>query len=388
MKNSALLAGPYDWDPALLPQAEFQSRLALVRKVLAEQQVSALAVHGNSLEYGALAYLTGFVPKLGPAIALLQIDSPIRLLVAGSPAMLPAAKRLTWVEDVRAMGDLKGSLAEWLSHVARTDKVAMGLWGDDLMALRTSHAIQTAIQPFGRIVELRGCLDSLRVEKSPREREMLRRACGVLAAASNELLRAAAKGAGLRSAALAAERAAFENGAQDVRILASARDGGPPVALDGPSDPVRDPIIACIALKFAGYWAEGFVTSDNPSGGAVAAAERALSAMLAKARLGVTFRELESLGEKQISPYRPHSFIANRAGHSIGLTLAEMPETESPEDLKLCIGGVYTLRAGAAGASSDNAIVSTMIAVEDSRIEILWSAIGPTNNRRPNRDSQ
>ena len=387
MKNTALLAGPYDWDPALLQQAEFQSRLAPVRKVLAERQASALVVHGNSLEYGALAYLTGFVPKLGPAFALIEINSPIRLLVAGSPAMLPAAKRLTWVKDVRPMGDLKGSLAEWLSHVARTDQAAIGLWGDDLMALRASNAIHTAIQPFGRIVELRACLDSLRVEKSSREREMLRRACGILAAASKELLRAD-KGAGLRSAALAAESAAFENGAQDVRILASARDGGPPVAFDGPSDPVLNPIIACIAVKFAGYWAEGFVTSDNTSGGAVAGAQRALSAMLAQARPGVTFRELESLGEKQISPYKPHSFIANRAGNSIGLTLEEMPETESPEDLKLRIGGVYTLRAGAAGASSDNAIVSAMIAVEDSKIEILWSAIGPTNNPRPNRDSQ
>ena len=97
MKNPCLLTGPYDWNAELLPPDEFQSRLSRVANVLAEQRVNALIVHGNSLEYGALAYLTSFVPKLGPAFALIEREGPIRLLAAGSDTMLPAAKRLTWV---------------------------------------------------------------------------------------------------------------------------------------------------------------------------------------------------------------------------------------------------------------------------------------------------
>lgn len=388
MKNPCLLTGPYDWNAEVLPPDEYQSRLSRVRNILGEQRVNALLVHGDSLEYGALAYLTGFVPKLGPAFALIERESPIRMLVAGSGTMLPAAKRLTWVEDVCPIGDLKTSLSQWFGGIPIKDEIVLGLWGDDQMSFRAAVAIQAGIQPLGRIVELQGVLDSLRVEKSPRERELLQRATGILAAASESLFRAANENAGVRSAALAAEHAAFEKGAQDVRLFASARDGGPPLAFDGPSNPVVTPLIACIAVKFAGYWAEGFVTSVS-SCESLACAHRALATMIATARAGVTFRELESLGQRGCaSHYKPHSFISEHAANSIGLTLDEMSAPETAEGLKLRIGGVYTLRAGAAGEGRDNAIVSATIAVNQSTTEILWSSPGAKNEFAANRESQ
>src|ERR1700760_1496837 len=103
IKPSALLTGAYDWDPTLLPVAEFEARLASVRKLMHTRTASALIVHGNSVEHGALAYLTNFVPKLGPAFALVSPNAPLRLLASGAPAMLSASHRLTWVEDVRPM---------------------------------------------------------------------------------------------------------------------------------------------------------------------------------------------------------------------------------------------------------------------------------------------
>src|ERR1700693_1098812 len=117
MKNTALLTGPYDWDPALLPLAEFEARLNAVRRVLAERRASALLVHGDSVEHGALAYLTGFVPKLGPAFALVPRDGPIRILASGGPGMIGSAKLLTWVEDVRPLGNLRNALGEWLGEM-------------------------------------------------------------------------------------------------------------------------------------------------------------------------------------------------------------------------------------------------------------------------------
>ena len=388
MKNPCLLTGPYDWNAELLPPDEYQSRLSRVANVLAEQRVNALIVHGNSLEYGALAYLTSFVPKLGPAFALIEREGPIRLLVAGSGTMLPAAKRLTWVTDVRPIGDLKTSLSQWFGGITAEDEIMLGLWGDDQMSFRAAVAIQAAIQQFGRIVELQAALDSLRVEKSPRERELLRRATGIVDAASETFLRASTNGSGVRSAALAAEHSAFEKGAQDVRVLASARDGGPPLAFDGPSDPVVSPVIACIAVKFAGYWAEGFVTSVSGCESFVRA-HRTLAMMIATARAGVTSRELESLGQHDYtSHYKPHPFISEHAANSVGLTLDEASGSEKTGDLKLRIGGVYTLRAGAAGEGRDNAIVSATIAVNQSTTEILWSSPDAKNELAANRESQ
>ena len=387
MKNTALLTGPYDWDPALLPLPEFQQRLAQVRRLLAEQQVAALVVHGNSLDYGALGWLTGFVPKLGPALALINKEGPIRLLVSGSPSMLAAAKRLTWIDDVNAVGNLTTSLADWFRELSGADGLLVGLWGDQLMTLRANTAVRTAIQPFGQMVDIQDRLHALRSVKSPQERELLRRACAILAISHQGILHAVRQGGGARSAALAAERSAFEAGAQDVRILASVTDGGSPVAFDGPSDTIRNPLIACIAVRYAGYWTEGFLTSGT-NRGSFARAQAALSAMLSHARAGETFSALQSIGEREISPYRANGFIRVDEVDNIGLSLDEISGSGSRASLALKAGGVYTLRAVAAGEGGDSAIISAVIAVDARNTEILWSSVAGPGNAVRNPESQ
>jgi Xaa-Pro aminopeptidase len=257
IKPVALLTGPYDWDPDLLPIAEFEARLAAVRGVIRAHNVSALIVHGNSAESGALAYLTNFAPKLGPAFGLVPRDGPIRLLVSGSPAMLPAAQRLTWVEDIRPISDLKQSIEYWLTESVGTASPQIALWGDNKMALRPYQALVAAIEPRGSLADINAPLENLRIHKSPLELKLIGRSCEVLAAATAELRRSFHTGLGARSIALAAELAAYRAGAQDARVFISARPGGPPQFIDFVDDPILDPLLADIAVRFAGYWSEG-----------------------------------------------------------------------------------------------------------------------------------
>ena len=146
MKNTALLTGPYDWDPALLPLAEFEARLASVRRALAVSGATALLVHGNSVEHGALAYLTGFIPKLGPAFALVPRKGPVRLLASGGPGMISSAKLLTWVEDVRPLSNLRIALGEWLEETVHDGRPVLGLWGGSKLAHRPYSAVTAATQ--------------------------------------------------------------------------------------------------------------------------------------------------------------------------------------------------------------------------------------------------
>jgi Xaa-Pro aminopeptidase len=380
LKPSALLTGPYDWDPAVVPVQEFESRLANVEHVLASREVSALIVHGNSAEYGALAYLTGLVPKLGPAFALIGRDSSVRLLVSGSPTMLGAAKRLTWIEDVRPMGDLKSSVSTWLKDILREEHANIGLWGHCSMALHPYNAIRSAIEPRGKIVELDATLEVLRLRKSSLEDELCRQASRILGESIAELARAHAAGDGARSSCLAAERTAFRLSAQDARTLASARNGGLPVILDAAAnDSNLDPFLAYVAVRFAGYWAEGFTTLAHSVTGALAAAQRGLDAMLQSSRVGISLEELASIATQHVRPYRLHPFVESSIANSIGLSLEEPCDKSAPEAAILQSGGVYTLRCGAASPSdsatvSDNAIVSAMIAVHERGIEVLWPA--------------
>jgi Xaa-Pro aminopeptidase len=365
MKHTALLTGPYDWDPALLPLSEFDTRLAAVRRVFDEHGATALLVHGHPAEYGALAYLTGFVPKLGPAFALVAKDGPLRVLVSGGPTMLASAQLLTWVDDVRGF----------------SGKVVLGLWGEQAMTRRPYMALAAAIEPFGEIIELAEPLDALRRSKSLRERELLHRASRILAASTGTFARAAAGGAGSRSAALAAERAAFELGAQDVRILASARNGGPPLAFDGAVDAPASPLLVCLTVRFAGYWAEGLFTVSSTPCGALARAETALAAMLQEARAGATSSDLGRIADSHLSPYRIHPVVDHEMGSSIGLSLEES-SLDRDRSSQLVGDGVYTLRSGAMGEGDDNAIVSAMIALGSAGVEVLWSALPRSGDDR------
>ena len=374
MKNTALLTGPYDWDPALVPLAEFEARLAAVRRVLQERGAIALLVHGHCIDHGALAYLTGFVPKLGPAFALVSLEGPICILASGGPGMVSSAKRLTWVEDVRPLNNMRNTLKEWLAEMVRDGRAGLGLWGGNRIAQRPYLAVEDASQTFGKVIDLDDQLDGLRRRKSPSELELLRQACRVLDVACDAFERAAVEGSGARSAALAAERAAFSNGAQDVRILASARNGGPPLPFDGPDDLRVAPLLACLAVRFAGYWAEGLVTVAPPPSGALARAKAALAAMLREARPGATSSDLFRVAASHLPPCKLPPLIESAIGNGIGTSFEESPILARGERARLEEGGVYTLRSGATAEGSDNAIVSAMVAVTGTGIEILWQA--------------
>jgi Xaa-Pro aminopeptidase len=382
MKNTALLTGPYDWDPALVPLAEFDTRLAAVRRVLAERGATALLVHGHSMDHGALAYLTGFVPKLGPAFALVPRDGPIRILASGGPGMMCSAKLLTWVEDVRPLSNLRNALSEWLREMNRDGPAVLGLWGGNVMAQRPYLAVAAAIQPFGKMIEMDDQLYALRRHKSPRELELLREACRILAVACEVFERATTDGSGARSAALAAERAAYSNGAQDVRILASARNGGPPLPFDGPADIRVAPLLACLGVRYAGYWAEGVVTVAASLSGAFAHAQVALKAMMREVRVGAASGDLLRAATRHLPPYKIHPLVRSAIGNGIGLSFEESPNLDGNETSRLEDGGVYTFRCGALGEGSDNAVVSTMVAVSAAGIDVLWSATERSNTQK------
>jgi len=242
------------------------------------------------------------------------------------------------------------------------------------MAQHPYVAVAASIQPFGKMIEMDDQLDALRRHKSPRELELLREACRILGVACEAFESSAANGSGASSAALAAERAAFASGAQDVRILASARNGGPPLPFDGPDDIRVAPLLACLAVRFAGYWAEGLVTVAASPSGALARARAALTEMLREVRPGATSSDLYRAAAQQLPSYKFHPLVESTIGNGIGLSFEESPNLGRNEKLRLEEGGVYTLRSGAMGEGIDNAIVSAMVAISGTGINVLWSA--------------
>jgi hypothetical protein len=278
-------------------------------------------------------------------MALVPREGPLRILASGTPKMMDAAKRLTWVEDVRPLGNASKTVAEFADG---GDALATWAFGAVPQALHAG--IAAAVAPR-RLLALDHALEAVRRRKSPRELELMRGAARFLATATDAFAASVRAGAGVRSAALAAERAAIAAGAQDARAMASLSPGGVPLPLDEASDErVLDPASAGIAVQNHGYWASGSVTIARRAGSAQARARQALAAALVSVRGGA---------------HVPEGVVAN----AIGLSLEEGP-AEALES-----GAVYALTSSAK-EGGETAYASALVAVTENGCEALWRQPG------------
>ena len=373
--NTALLVGPYDWDETLLPRDEFDARVAAAAKMITQRGHVGLVVHGAAEENGPLAYLTGYTPKLGSGFALVAPGKPIRVICPGSSQMLESAKRLTWVEDLKPLRDVGKDIAAWVGEIAPggNGPASLGLWGGATMAGGMYGRIAGTIKDVARFEDTDIAMDSLRRRKSPRERGLMRRAALALAAAIEAFTKARNDGKATRAAAIAAERAAYAAGAQDVRVMASFGAGGPPLPLDGVDEKKPDPCLAYIAVRLAGYWADGFVTLAAARNGAMAKTADALAAVIAAAKPGVSGNDLAGIAAAKLGAgYRRHAALPAGIGSSIGVSLVEPPDFNEDREARLEEGGVYSLKVGASGQGADNALGSALVAIANGKIEVLW----------------
>ncbi|MGH7808727.1 MAG: aminopeptidase P family N-terminal domain-containing protein, partial [Candidatus Binatia bacterium] len=115
-RHSVLKRGCSTWDPQLVPQAEFQARLDVVRKQMAEIDLDALVIYGDNYSFADLCYLTNYFPKVRGGIAVVPKDGAISLLLNIGSRDVPFAKTLTWVEDVRASNQLGADGANLLKE--------------------------------------------------------------------------------------------------------------------------------------------------------------------------------------------------------------------------------------------------------------------------------
>ena len=364
----AVLVGNYDWSEDLLPRAEYDARLKQVLGKL-DTGLAGLVIYGNKIDNAALAYVSNFAPKIESAIALLTKDGKLRIHAAGSPQMMVNAKRLTWAEDVRPQRDIPKHIAEWADEAA--GQGALGFWTTEAMPADLQPRIEAGLG--GRkLVDVGATLNALLREKSPVALKLSRAACGVLAKAV-EAMKDRFNGESGREAATAAARAAADAGAQDSRILISLGKGGTPTAIDYPEGGKLDPLLSYIAVRYAGYWAEGFVTITSMTHETVVRTQAALKAMLATAKAGATVAALRDAAQRELGGLAIHP-AARKLVVGVGLMLEES-EAEPDGVAKLEAGRVYSLRVGASKSPSDNALLSAMVVPKADGVDVLWSAL-------------
>src|SRR5262249_14845850 len=190
--HPTVLVGPADWDAAVIPREEFAARIAALWQSC-DADIAGVAVHGSPRHHAELAYLTHFTPKLQPALALIPRLGVPRLLVGGGVNMVPAAKPLTWIEDVAPLRNVDKILLDWgrqlsasgLAMIGLLD-MSVGLWHRIFEPLHETEAIAT--------IDLTDTLRLAMRRKSARELALIRQACALLDIAVGGLRSAKAAG--------------------------------------------------------------------------------------------------------------------------------------------------------------------------------------------------
>ena len=175
--HSMLLVGPYDWDPSVLPKEEFSERLAAFWQRM-PGACKGVVIYGDSRAHAELAYLTGFVPKVRHAMALVAREGDPVMLVPGSRAGLISAKRLTWTQNVDLLGDPGKALAQWLDELG-AEAAAIALIGGDYMRAPVRQPLLDALGKQA-LQDATPVLRALMQRKRPRELQAIRGACAML----------------------------------------------------------------------------------------------------------------------------------------------------------------------------------------------------------------
>jgi hypothetical protein len=353
-QHPTLLIGPSDWDQNRAPKAVFDARIATLWEAFPD--ATQAIVFGSAARHAELAYLTNFVPKLEPGIALLSRDGSQKLLFGGGPNMMGAMKPLTFIADMAPLNALGKLVAGWKSPL---------LIGGGAMANAVRKAIDDATGNTAQ--DATAHLQGLMRKKSPDELASIRDACATLDKVVAVMREAVRAGHGAATALLAGERAAIDQRVQDIRTLYSLDGGRTLRPFEAIDDRRADPLQVYVAVRKFNYWAEGFALLSNEPQPAASLAALLLDNALSAIKPGVPVTQLSKILAVG-APYRHHPVIEGALVSPIGLSL-DAPATPSFEP-----GEVYSVRAGLTDGADQHAILSAMIAVRDSDTELLWRA--------------
>jgi Xaa-Pro dipeptidase len=368
--HSVLKRGGLYWDRELLPQAAYEKRLALIQAEIARSGDDAWLLFGDVERYGTVTFATNFIPRVRSALAFVPRSGTPVLLANIGLRDVPAAKTITWVDDIRPFGRLPKDLIALIEQQGLS-AAKIGLCGfEESLPVADWTAIEAGL-PKVRWSNRGALLWAMRASKESWEIEAIRRC----AAMADEALKLAPEvlhaGVTMREAIAVIDRHIRRAGAEDAHYLVAS---GPQTAIglrpvDDRALVAGDPIVISVAVESQRYWAEAARTFvlGKVSGelrALHAAAADALKAMRMATRAGATTRNIaaaaeKSLGDAKVSP-ASYGF-----GHGIGLDAEELPIIHTGGKESVARDATMALRVILPGKRCGVAVAQTVVAEAD-----------------------
>ncbi len=359
---------------------EYQTRLQVIRQAMTHIGLDALLVY--SWKRGQVRYLSGYKPNYVANAAMLVIppDSDPTLLIR-FPFDLERARKVSWLQDVRASGDLEGLVRDCQAILgsAVAPGSSIGIVGGDSVVDELPHSIYEMLSralPGHKLVPASCILEQVRMHKSAAEAELVRESARVADAALAAARSMARAGHSEYELIAAAEATARALGAEEVlSVIASAAwelirpPEGRPLGED-------EMLVAEFAVQVGGYFTQvpGVFHTGTPSAEQREMYSVAYAGYLAGVQAACPGHTVGDVARAELAVLEDSGWLEWHAydlGHGDGLDHPEIPAITPESDVPIEPGMVLCIHPGLRKPGVGGAFVGgTVLIGEDGAIPL------------------
>jgi Xaa-Pro aminopeptidase len=344
-----------------------------------ERDVDLLLVYGDSRRFGHLAFVSHFMPKNRGALAVIPRQGEPALVVQEPSRNNPFSKTLTWINEVRSVGQFAQGLGDALKARELKPKRVGLVSVQEQLNIREWNGLAKLLDS-AELCDLSDFLASLRLVKSPAEQNLLKETNRILEQALARFEKEARVGQKEYEVMALVEREARRQGVEDFRFLI-ARSSEPEVGLRPAAPfPIRkgEALLVAVAASYQRYWAELGRTFclGSPSQELVRSHNLARSLFqklvdsikVGSSDTGKWLLEIPSPAVKMcLETYG--------LGNGVGLELDEAPFLGREGAGKIQPGMVLTLRVCLAGKECGSALISQPFLVQHNGLQPLATPV-------------
>jgi Xaa-Pro dipeptidase len=339
------------WDRINMPETEFQGRLKKIRKGMEKEGIDLLLLYGHGFnEYGNYCYLSNYIIRLPRgAMVVVPRKGRLALIFEGASRGIPSIKKTTWIEEIRASGDVSRECVKYLEE-KKLIPCTIGFIG--LRQLMPNDPFQFLCKSLSqsKLIDGDHLLREMRMLKSEREIDQIRRSSRIIVHAFNFIAGAALSEMNERILEARLRREVRLEGAEDFRMLiAKPRDerwAFRPAQEQEISS--GETVILHLAIQWERYWAEATRTFIL-KGSSFAEPqfeplrplyERMVNGLRPGKKASQFYKETMTEIKKEGLIYIPDYGL----GQGIGLSPQEFPVISGKENTLLREGMIFSLR--------------------------------------------
>jgi Xaa-Pro aminopeptidase len=309
----------------VVPQSEFQTRLDVVRREMAQLNLDALVIYGDNFSFADICYLTNYFPKVRGGVVLVPRDGALALLLNIGSRDVPFAKTLTWVDDVRASNQVGADAAKLLKEKALV-KARVGLVDSGRgFPLPQLEEMKTALAEV-TWENIDGLFQPMRLQKSARELAAMEAAGRLLGEICQEAEVFIKSGRKEYEIVADIDRLARDKGAEDIRILAGAARLNPPSFRQAAN--LTSHWAVYFAVQHERYWAEAgrtyILANDEKLQRAYTRAREVVEAMARQLKPNRATEAIDDIARRELSEFYAAASVYGLA-NGIGLDQWEGP---------------------------------------------------------------